>query len=78
MSGNSASLPGNGRFQIDLKHNCLYYEGSLIDLDLQDFKVFRTLYESSPAFLQIPEIIAIAWIGTSVGENSVYPIENQN
>jgi DNA-binding winged helix-turn-helix (wHTH) protein len=72
MSGNSASLPGNGRFQIDLKHNCLYYEGSLIDLDLQDFKVFRALYESSPAFLLVQEIIATAWAGTSVENNSVH------
>lgn len=76
MSGTSANLPGNGRFQIDLKHNCLYFEGSLIDLDLQDFKVFRALYESSPAFLKVQEIIDIAWAGnntrTFVGANSVH------
>lgn len=72
MSGNPTNLPGNGRFQIDLQHNCLYYEGILIDLDLQDFKVFRALYESSHAFLSIQEIIATAWRGTSVGENSVH------
>src|ERR1017187_10576937 len=72
MSGNSASLPGDARFQIDLKHNCLYYEGNLIDLDLQDFKVFRSLFEAGPVFVQIPEIIATAWMGTSVGPNSVH------
>ena len=76
MSGNSASLPGTGRFQIDLKHNCLYYEGGLIDLDPQDFKVFRALYESSPAFLRVQEILDIAWAGnnprTFVGPNSVH------
>ncbi len=72
MSGHTASLPDNARFQIDLKHNCLYYEGNLIDLDSQDFKVFRAIYDSSPAFLYIQEIIATAWKGTSVGENSVH------
>jgi DNA-binding winged helix-turn-helix (wHTH) protein len=72
MSGNSATLPDDGRFQIDLKHNCLYFGGNLIDLDLQDFKVFRALYESSPAFLQVPEIIATAWAGTYVEKSSVH------
>lgn len=72
MSGHTASLPDNARFQIDLTNNSLYYEGNLIDLDSQDFKVFRAIYESSPAFLYIQEIIAIAWKGTSVGENSVH------
>ena len=76
MSGNSANHTGKSRFQIDLKHNCLYDEGHLIDLELRDFKVFRALYEASPSYLTIPEILAIAWTDknskTYVDPNNVH------
>jgi DNA-binding winged helix-turn-helix (wHTH) protein len=72
MSGKSTNPPSTSKFQIDLKYNCLYYEGRIIDLDQQDFKVFRYLYQVSPAFLSVKKIIATAWNGTSVSGNSVH------
>jgi DNA-binding winged helix-turn-helix (wHTH) protein len=50
-----------GGFEVDLKYNCLYFDGRLIDLELKDFKVFRALFEVSPSYLTVSEILATAW-----------------
>lgn len=66
MSGDSDNPRDKSRFEIDLKHNCLYYGGRLIDdLDLQEFRVLRALYETSPSYITISDILAAAWTDKS-------------
>ncbi len=61
MEGSGGGFGEQGKFEIDFDLQCLYHDGTLIDLDATEFRVFRVLYEASPAYLSITKILERAW-----------------
>lgn len=61
MQDEGKQSPERGKFEIDSYFNCLFYDGAPIPLSATDFRVFRMLYDASPAYVHNDQILQMVW-----------------